>query len=367
MCFFAINCSEMGYKMLRTIFLTVVSILLYSYSVMRYLDVWKRGKIPSVFYGLIHVISLMVSAAILLQWAGRISEYFIIAGSAYTALYSAIMLVTPVFCFLRGIVRFFGKRRQWNGKWYRFINHPTKLILCFLLVTAVLGAYGFINERHVRRTTYDFTLDRKMVEDTMSVVILSDLRVGSRMTLNELSELIQKVNEAEPDLVLFCGNTIGSRVTEATVRKTVDQLDSLSAKQGIYLTEGPEDAGQLEQFGEDFEKRGLHLLRDDCLFLSNGVQLAGCRESKSEKRKSLSDTLSLLNPDQPSIVVAYNIREEDILLKKKVGLVATSRAGGSFGWTKKGTTNFVRTAGLRSPVLSGKYVVPSEFVIVNLR
>lgn len=357
----------MGYKMLRTIFLTVVSILLYSYSVMRYLDVWKRGKIPSVFYGLIHVVSLMVSAAILLQWAGRISEYFIIAGSAYTALYSAIMLVTPVFCFLRGIVRFLGKRRQWSGKWFRFINHPTKLILCFLLVTAVLGAYGFINERYVRRTTYDFTLDKKVVSDTMSVVILSDLRVGSRMTLNELSELIQKVNEAEPDLVLFCGNTIGSRVTEATVRKTIDQLDRISAKQGIYLTEGPEDAGQLEQFGEDFEKRGLHLLRDDCLFLSNGVQLAGCRESKSEKRKSLSDTLSLLNPDQPSIVVAYNIREEDILLKKKVGLVATSRAGGSFGWTKKGTTNFVRTAGLRSPVLSGKYVVPSEFVIVNLR
>lgn len=352
--------------MIRWILIALAAAVLYSYSVLRYYDAWKRGKVPVLFYKLLHIVSLVICVIVWLQLPGRVSDALLLAGSAYVAVYSAIMLLTPVPCFLRGIIRFLGKRLHWRGKVYRFINHPLKLILCFLLLTAVVGVFGFVNERTVQKTEYSISLNDKEKIGKLSVVFLLDLRVGSCMTQAELTRLIDQINNTEPDLILFGGNTIGRGASEETVNETIGKLQKLSAKEGVYLTEGPEDARILEQMAEELEKKGLHLLRDECIFLNSGLQLAGCRESDDEKRKPLSYTLSLLDPKRPSILLSYDRMEEEIIQKKRMDVVFSQGLEEQHGCEKKGTAYFLGTSGLRAVVFPERYIVPGEFVLCRL-
>lgn len=347
--------------MLSIILIATVAAILYVYSILRYHDLWKRGKAPVWVYGLIHIVSLAVSVVAFLQVAGLVSDVFLLICSAYTALYSAIMMLTPMFCFLRGLVRFLGKKCKWSGKVYRFFNHPTKLILWFLLISAVVGAYGFIHERYITETEYVVTADEKKEEKEMSVVFLSDLRIGSCTTQSELSDLVEKIKEIKPDLVLFGGNTIGRHSSGRSLRDTIEKLKAISAPNGVYLTEGPEDAQILEQSAEELEQAGLHVLQDQCIFLNNGVQLVGCRADR-EGRKPLSYTLGLVNPEKPSIIFSYDKIEDDTLQKKKVDVALSRGTGSQYGWNKNGTINFLGTAGIHSDILPGKYIAPSEIV-----
>lgn len=348
--------------MLHFILFAFIAIILYAYSILRYYDVWKRIKIPVLIYGLIHGLSLIAGVFLLLPWAGRVPDVLLFIGNAYIAVYSAIMLVTPVLCFFRGIFRFLGKRFHWRGKMYRFINHPMKLILCFLLVSAMVGSYGFIHERSLQVTQYQIKTDKDILKDSMSIVFLTDLRVGNRMTQPELSELIAKINEERPDLVLLGGNIIGRGVSEQTTQKILDQLQMLAAGEGVYLIEGPEDAKRLTESANEIERRGIRFLRDECIVLTNGVQLVGCRDTGSEERRSLSYTLSLTDPQKPTILLSYDRIEDAILKEEKIDVVLSSGTGTQYGWQKEDTINFLRTSGVRTAGLFGRYIVPSEFV-----
>lgn len=351
--------------LLYFILFALIAIILYAYSVLRYYDVWKRIKIPVIIYGLIHGISLITGAFLLLPWAGLAPDWLLLIGNVYIVLYSAVMLMTPIFCFFRGIVRFLGKRLGWKGRVYRFVNHPVKLILCFLLLSVLAGVYGFIHERSVQKTEYKIEADKDAGKDAMSVVFLTDLRVGNRMTQSELSGLIGRINQQKPDLVLFGGNLIGKGVSEQTAREILDKLQKLSAGEGVYLTEGVEDAKRLTQMAGEIEQRGLHLLRDEFVVLTNGIQLAGCREAGDKERRSLSYTLSVADPKRPAILLSYN-EPEDTIPKEKIDVVLTGGAGIKYGWQKKGTINFIRTSGVRSAMPFGKYIVPSEFIQFSL-
>lgn len=352
--------------MLYSILFAFIAIILYAYSILRYYDVWKRIKIPVLIYGLIHGVSVITGVFLLLPWAGRIPDVLLLIGSAYIALYSAVMLVTPILCFFRGIFRFLGKRFQWRGKVYRFINHPMKLILCFFLVSVIIGAYGFIHERSIQKIEYRIKTDKDMGKEDMSIVFLTDLRVGNRMTQSELSELIGKINGERPNLILLGGNVIGRGVSEQTVQEILDKLQKLSADEGVYLVEGPEDAKWLTQSEKEIERRGLRLLRDESIVLTNGVQLVGCREAGSKDRRPLSYTLSLTNPQKPTILLSYDEIEDAILREENMDVVLSSGSGMQYGWKKEGTINFLRTSGVRTAGLLGKYIVPSEFIKFTL-
>lgn len=353
--------------MVRWILIAVAAVILYSYSILRYYDVWKRAKIPVLFYSLVHGVSLVLCIIVWLQLPGRVSDVLLLAGNAFACVYTAVMLITPLFCFVRGIVRFLGKRFHWRGRIYRLINHPVKLILCFLFLSVLAGAFSFIHERTVTGTEYSISLNDKEKIREISVVFLADLRVGSCMTQAELSGLIEKINQTKPDLILLGGNTIGKGASGQTVEKTIGQLEKLSASEGVYLTEGPEDAEMLSQMAEELESKGLHLLRDECIFMNHGLQLAGCREKGNEKRKPLSYTLSLLDPQKPSILLSYDRVEEEILDQKRIDAVLSRGSEQAYGCIKKGTTYFLGTSGLRAAVFPGRYIVPSEFVICTLK
>ena len=70
-----------------------------------------------------------------------ISDEVSVIMHAYSVIYGSVMILTPILCFVRGIVRFIGKKAGCAGKYTAFFNHPTKLILGFLLLPVCRCSY----------------------------------------------------------------------------------------------------------------------------------------------------------------------------------------------------------------------------------
>ena len=90
------------------------------YSILRYYDLWKRGKVPVVFFAFLHVFSLIVVFLFETGISAMISDVVSVIMHAYSVIYGSVMILTPILCFVRGIVRFIGKKAGCSGKIYRF-------------------------------------------------------------------------------------------------------------------------------------------------------------------------------------------------------------------------------------------------------
>ena len=209
------------------------------YSILRYYDLWKRGKVPVVFFAFLHVFSLIVVFLFETGISAMISDVVSVIMHAYSVIYGSVMILTPILCFVRGIVRFIGKKAGYSGKVYRFFNHPTKLILGFFVVTMCVGAVIFWKSRCIswEETVISQENKKEPVKDT-SIVYISNCFVGSDMTAHAFDSLVEKVNEKKPDVILFGGNLFGRHTKEVTVDKTLASIKKMKAALGIYMVEG---------------------------------------------------------------------------------------------------------------------------------
>ena len=172
------------------------------YSILRYYDLWKRGKVPVVFFAFLHVFSLIVVFLFETGISAMISDVVSVIMHAYSVIYGSVMILTPILCFVRGIVRFIGKKAGCSGKIYRFFNHPTKLILGFFVVTMCVGAVIFWKSRCISwEETVILQEDKKEPVKDTSIVYISNCFVGSDMTAHAFDSLVEKVNEKKPDVI----------------------------------------------------------------------------------------------------------------------------------------------------------------------
>ena len=68
------------------------------YSILRYYDLWKRGKVPVVFFAFLHVFSLIVVFLFETGISAMISDVVSVIMHAYSVIYGSVMILFCVFC-----------------------------------------------------------------------------------------------------------------------------------------------------------------------------------------------------------------------------------------------------------------------------
>ena len=172
---------------------------------------------------------------------------------------------------------------------------------------------------------YNKCVSDKMFHTMAGYNFLMELRhfIGKSGLVSEQSLApipIKEENEKKPDVILFGGNLFGRHTKEVTVDKTLASIKKMKAALGIYMVEGSADSVLVEEKKEKISGAGVHLLLDESAVLHNGLQLVGCR-ADGKTKKPMSYTLSLINKEKPSIVLAGEAMEEKRKEEKKISLV----------------------------------------------
>jgi len=178
--------------------------------------------------------------------------------------------------------------------------------------------------KNIPLTLDDFSLSLKIVQ-------LSDLHITSKVGLHHLEEMVEQVNQINPDLVVFTGDILQSPAHK--VQKQLESFRALRAKS--YYVTGNHDivygAKNLQSFMQD---SGVELLDNRVVHLDiNGakLQLVGLSDRYSFMRGVKRETKKLfasLYPELPTILLTHQPKDVRLIGESRVDLQLSGHTHG---------------------------------------
>ena len=213
-----------------------------------------------------------------------------------------------------------------------FINHHLfkgGVTFGVLLLTLITCVYGFFNARQIDDVSYEIHLqDKKDISD-LNMVMISDLHLGAIGSEERLQEIVQKINEKNPDVVCIAGDFFDTDFASIqNPEAAIKTLQGIQATYGTYACLGNHDGGQTyEQMVEFLDLANIQLLNDESVIIDGRMILIGRLDASpiggygDQKRKELSKIFTKEDPSMPVIVLDHNPaniheydREADLIL-----------------------------------------------------
>ncbi|WP_320047876.1 metallophosphoesterase [uncultured Ilyobacter sp.] len=173
---------------------------------------------------------------------------------------------------------------------------PKNLEIAAFGLSSVLIIYSLHNARNI-------SVETVKIDDfgeKIKIVQISDLHLSSEAS-NGLSEIIDRINLMDPDIVLITGDMV-SQDTPIT-EKTFEPLKNLNAK-SYFVTGNHEYYIDENKISEIIENSRVKVLRDE-VDLFHGVQIAGLKY-RHDKKKSIEALSALeLSHDKPVLLMNH--------------------------------------------------------------
>jgi predicted MPP superfamily phosphohydrolase len=181
------------------------------------------------------------------------------------------------------------------------------------VTTAVLIVIGFITAVSPVVKHYDLTIDKKLSDgnDPMRIVAVSDIHLGSVIRKRSMRHLSEMIRKEKPDLVLFLGDLIDGSIGPVLRGDLLSYLSLPDLQYGKFaITGNHEYIGDIKKTVPYIESKGIRVLKDEVVTLSNGVQIVGRLDRSAiqgfgKGRASLDSLLAMTDRDRPVILLDH--------------------------------------------------------------
>jgi len=141
----------------------------------------------------------------------------------------------------------------------------------FTIGTVLAGFAGhtyvkYIEPRWIDTTQHQIT--HRLIPPSFqnfTIVQFSDTHLGFHFNLKHLNEVINKINQLSPDLIIFSGDLVDNWLSFTEIDETVHILKQLKSKYGKIAVFGNHDHGGYgtEKYKDIMEESGFLLLRNE--------------------------------------------------------------------------------------------------------
>ena len=180
-----------------------------------------------------------------------------------------------------------------------------------LVVVLLLGA-GTINALHPKIHRMTVTLPKTLEgAQSMSIAVASDVHLGTLIGRGRLQNLVETVNDLEPDLILLPGDIVDEDLGPVIRQNLGAMLGQLHARYGVYAVTGNHEyIGGVDAACEYLREHGVTFLRDSVVRLNNGLIVAGredlsIRQFKGHGRTPLARLLAGIDASHPLILMDH--------------------------------------------------------------
>ena len=189
-----------------------------------------------------------------------------------------------------------------------------------LIVTVVVGvflfgimAYGTWSARNAKVTKYDLNINKiNSNKKTLKVIMVSDIHLGVIVDNNRLTDMVNKINDLNPDIVLIAGDIIDSKLEPFINEKMGDNFKRIKSKYGVYACLGNHEGfgANVDDVVKNFENAGINVLRDKAVLIDNRFYVIGREDTSLEritkvKRKDLSYLVKDLDKSKPLLLMDH--------------------------------------------------------------
>jgi len=146
------------------------------------------------------------------------------------------------------------------------------IVMASLTITFV---WGYVNAKHVRVREIPVVIESlSKIKNPLTVAYVSDVHIGYEVGERHLADIVERLNEADPDLILIGGDLLEE--PPVLIEDMLDTLSRLDATYGVYATVGNHEYYTGLTAGRDFMNRaGIRLLIDEVETIDGLVNVAG--------------------------------------------------------------------------------------------
>lgn len=197
------------------------------------------------------------------------------------------------------------KDREVSKKKFRLVS--SIVVVCI----ASLFAYGLINSTFVKLNHQKIFIPKMLKLDDkdekeqnkLKIALIADTHLGYSIGEGQMQRMVDKINEADVDLVILAGDIFDNEYRAVKNPKKIEKiLSSIKSRYGVYACWGNHDIPESllvgftlrgnrpyekdPKFAEFLSNSKIKLLEDESILLNNKIYIFGRKDfSMSEKLK----------------------------------------------------------------------------------
>lgn len=182
-----------------------------------------------------------------------------------------------------------------------FLPELGKVLIAFALLSS---AFGILNASTLRTTRISPKFIVPEIWQGRKIVFISDIHVGQVIGRSFVENLVKKINDVSPDLVLIGGDFFDG--TGVDIELVTEPLGRLSSQFGTYFVTGNhEEFEDPTKYFDAIRSRGIKILNNEFVEL-DGLQIVGV---------DFKATVGVDNFQQTLMSIKYDHNKPTLLLK----------------------------------------------------
>lgn len=243
----------------------------------------------------------------------------------------------------------------------------------------------------------DYKLESEQLKGNLRIVQITDSHVGATFHAQGLHDYVLRINELNPDIVAVTGDFVDDDTSREDMIGSCEALGDLKTKYGVYFCFGNHDKGyysadvrgwDVNDLVENLEKNNVTVLEDESVLVDGRFYVVG-RKDKSEEsrgsgRKTPGELMADLDPNLYKVVLDHQPCNYDDEAQAGAGLVLSGHSHGgqffpfnqigvitreyerSYGYERRGNTDFIVSSGISDWTLIFKTGCKSEYVVADV-
>lgn len=197
-----------------------------------------------------------------------------------------------------------------------------------IILTAIILAYGYWNMNDIVEKDYKIYTNKNIREEGYRVAMISDLYYGTVMNREKLQAVCNDIEEAEPDIVVLCGDIVDEKTTIEQMKEATEILGDIKSKYGVFYIYGNHDDARYssipsytkDELKNELLSNNIYVLVDESYEINDDLVIVGRDDegfSKEEGRKSSEDLIA--NIDKSKFILLLDHQPSELNLNSSLG------------------------------------------------
>ena len=206
---------------------------------------------------------------------------------------------------------------------------------CCICIVIIISFSGIYHAKHIKVTPYKITVDKSAPDmDSLKIVLLADTHFGYNSGAVHAQEIVDKINEQNPDLVCIAGDIFDNEYDAVREPEKISEiLRTIRSKYGVYACWGNHDLNEPILAGFTFKHKkedskqlkdprmkrflqnsNIQLQEDEAVLIDNSFYVVGRKDASliekiEEKRKTPAQLTQKLDKNKTIIVIDHQPKE----------------------------------------------------------